>query len=118
MSDQVKNIMLNMYPKRKAPLPSEEDEVPSPIYEDHPMMKPEQNSFLSGDKQVNKWMFSAIIAGICVFLFSSFFLDFVDEICMKRDTTAFNSKGDPKIHLIAVIFTIILLLTRTFFSLV
>jgi hypothetical protein len=42
-------------------------------------------------------MFSAIIAAICVFLFSSFFLDFVDEICMKRDTTAFNSKGEPKI---------------------
>ena len=73
---------------------------------------------VSGNKQLNKWMFSAIIAASCVFLFSSFFLDFVDEICMKRDTTAFNSKGDPKIHLIIVIFTIILLLTRTFFSLV
>ena len=116
MSDQVKNIMLNMYPKRKVPIASEEEEIPSPIY--HPMMREERNGFLSGDKQVNKWMFSAIIAGICVFLFSSFFLDFVDEICMKRDTTAFNSKGDPKVHLIAVIFTIILLLTRTFFSLV
>jgi hypothetical protein len=114
MSDQVKNIMLNMYPKRKVPI--EEEEIPSPVYQDQQLL--EQNSLLSGDKQVNKWMFSAIIAAVCVFLFSSFFLDFVDDICMKRDTTAFNSKGDPKLHLIAVIFTIILLLTRTFFSLV
>jgi hypothetical protein len=114
MADQVKNIMLNMYPKKRIPPPSnqeEEEEIPSPMFQ--PLTER-----VSGNKQLNKWMFSAIIAASCVFLFSSFFLDFVDEICMKRDTTAFNSKGDPKIHLIIVIFTIILLLTRTFFSLV
>ena len=110
MSDQVKNIMLNMYPKRKVPLPSnpEEDEEPQ-IY---------QQPLIQDNKLTDKWIFSAIIAAVCVFLFSSFFLDFVDEICMKRDTSAFNSKGEPKLYLIAVIFTIILLLTRTFFSLV
>jgi len=110
MSDQVKNIMLNMYPKRKVPLPSnpEEDEEPQ-IY---------HQPLIQDNKLTDKWMFSAIIAAVCVFLFSSFFLDFVDEICMKRDTSAFNSKGEPKLYLIAVIFTIILLLTRTFFSLV
>ena len=110
MSDQVKNIMLNMYPKRKVTLPSnpEEDEEPQ-IY---------QQPLIQDNKLTDKWIFSAIIAAVCVFLFSSFFLDFVDEICMKRDTSAFNSKGEPKLYLIAVIFTIILLLTRTFFSLV
>jgi len=114
MADQVKNIMLNMYPKKRVLQPSnpEEEEIPSPMFQEHPLTN------RGGDKQLNKWMFSAIIAASCVFLFSSFFLDFVDEICMKRDTTAFNSKGDPKLHLIFVIFTIILLLTRTFFSLV
>ena len=117
MSDQVKTIMLNMYPKKRD-LPQavpEDEEIPSPLFHQQPFMASEG---LTGDKQVNKWMFSAIIAATCVFLFSSFFLDFVDEICMKRDTTAFNSKGDPKLQLIIVIFTIILLLTRTFFSLV
>ena len=115
MSDQVKNIMLNMYPKRKAPLPSNpDDEEGDVMMQEQPFIHPENKK----NKINDKWMFSAIIAAVCVFLFSSFFLDFVDDICMKRDTTAFNSKGDPKIHLIVVIFTIILLLTRTFFSLV
>jgi hypothetical protein len=112
MSDQVKNIMLNMYPKRKAPLPSNPDD------EEGAVMVQEQPFVHSKKKITDKWMFSAIIAAVCVFLFSSFFLDFVDDICMKRDTSAFNSKGEPKLHLIVVIFTIILLLTRTFFSLV
>jgi hypothetical protein len=115
MSDQVKNIMLNMYPKRKVPLPSNpEDEEDIQITQEQPFIHPENRK----NKITDKWMFSAIIAAVCVFLFSSFFLDFVDDICMKRDTSAFNSKGEPKLHLIAVIFTIILLLTRTFFSLV
>ena len=112
MSDQVKNIMLNMYPKRKAPLPSNPEDEEG--IQEQPFIHPENRK----NKITDKWMFSAIIAAVCVFLFSSFFLDFVDDICMKRDTSAFNSKGEPKIHLVAVIFTIILLLTRTFFSLV
>ena len=109
MSDQVKNIMLNMYPKRRVPVEEEEE----PIFQE-----PINYGQLKDNKVTDKWMFSAIIAAICVFLFSSFFLDFVDDICMKRDTSAFNSKGEPRLNLIIVIFTIILLLTRTFFSLV
>lgn len=115
MSDQVKNIMLNMYPKRKVPLPSNpEEEEDTIISEEQPFTHPNNKK----NKITDKWMFSAIIAAISVFLFSSFFLDFVDDICMKRDTSAFNSKGEPKLYLITVIFTIIFLLTRTFFSLV
>ena len=110
MSDQVKNIMLNMYPKRRVPVEQEEE----PMIEQEPV----NYGKIKDNKVTDKWMFSAIIAAICVFLFSSFFLDFVDDICMKRDTSAFNSKGEPRIQLITVIFTIILLLTRTFFSLV
>lgn len=110
-SDQVKNIMLNMYPKRKVSSIPEEDENNVIISQETPFVN-------TKNKMNDKWLFSAIIAGISVFLFSSFFLDFVDDICMKRDTSAFNSKGEPKLYLIAVIFTIILLLTRTFFSLV
>jgi hypothetical protein len=110
MSDQVKNIMLNMYPKRRVPVEQEQEE---------PMIQePVNYGQIKDNKVTDKWMFSAIIASICVFLFSSFFLDFVDDICMKRDTSAFNSKGEPRLNLIIVIFTIILLLTRTFFSLV
>jgi hypothetical protein len=111
MPDQLKNIMLNMYPKRRAPI-----EVEEPVInEEEPIVDYESSK---DSKVIDKWMFSAIIAAICVFLFSSFFLDFVDDICMKRDTSAFNSKGEPRIQLITVIFTIILLLTRTFFTLV
>jgi len=108
MSDQVKNIMLNMYPKRPVEQEQEEPMIQEPV----------NYGQIKDSKVTDKWMFSAIIAFACVFLFSSFFLDFVDDICMKRDTSAFNSKGEPRFNLIIVIFTIILLLTRTFFSLV
>ena len=116
MGDHVKNIMLNMYPKRKSPIPSniEDEDIQMP----HPMEIETTTEGISGSKMADKWIFSLCIAGISVFLFSSFFLDFVDDVCMKRDTTAFNTKGEPSIKLIAVIFTIILLISRTFFSLV
>ena len=111
MSDQVKNIMLNMYPKKR--VVEDEGEV---VIQEHPQYNYQGDN--KENKEHKKWMFSAIIAGVCVFLFSSFFLDFVDEICMKRDTSAFNSKGEPRLYLVVTIFTIILLITRTFFSLV
>ena len=42
MSDQVKNIMLNMYPKRKVPLPSNpEDEEDNQITQEQPFIHPE-----------------------------------------------------------------------------
>ncbi len=109
MSDQVKNIMLNMYPKKRIAVSDEEE--PEVYQEELPVQS-------RGNKTLDKWLFSASIAGICIFLFSSFFLDFVDDMCMKRDTTAFNSKGEPSFYLVSVIFIIILLITRTFFSLV
>jgi hypothetical protein len=115
MSDQVKNIMLNMYPKKRIPVT--DDPEPEVYPESLSDQLPEQYN-LKGNKTLDKWLFSASIAGICVFLFSSFFLDFVDEICMKRDTSAFNSKGEPTLYLVSVIFIIILLISRTFFSLI
>lgn len=117
MGDNVKNIMLNLYPKRKFPVPSdpEMDEEPERQEFIHPVMIKNKGS---GENMSKKWFFSAIIAGISIFLFSSFFLDAIDDICMRRDTTVFNSNGDPKIGLIIVIFMIILLITRTFFSLI
>jgi hypothetical protein len=40
MSDQVKNIMLNMYPKRKVPLPSNpEDEEEQPQIFHQPLIQ-------------------------------------------------------------------------------
>jgi hypothetical protein len=117
MDKDVKNIMLNLYPKRSAPIPSNPDieEEPERVEFIHPVMlrDTEESSNVS-----KKWFFSVIIAGISVFLFSSFFLDVIDDVCMRRDTTVFDSKGDPKMTLVLVIFTIIMLITRTFFSLI
>ncbi len=113
MDKDVKNIMLNLYPKR--PSNPETDEEPERADFIHPVILKEEEDYSKGTK---KWGFSAIIAGISVFLFSSFFLDLIDDVCMRRDTTVFNSSGDPKATLIIVIFTIILLMTRTFFSLI
>ena len=117
MDNNVKNAMLSLYPKRKFPVPSdpEMDEEPERQEFIHPVMLKNKNVENTMGK---KWFFSAIIAGISVFLFSSFFLDVIDDICMRRDTTVFNASGDPKIGLIVVIFTIIFLITRTFFSLI
>lgn len=117
MGDDVKNIMLSLYPKRKFQVPSDPEMDDEPERQEfiHPVMLKNKNS--SGNMG-KKWFFSAIIAGISIFLFSSFFLDSIDDICMRRDTTVFNSNGDPKLSLIVVIFTIILLITRTFLSLI
>ena len=115
MGDNVKNIMLNLYPKRAVPSDPELDMEPERQEFIHPVMLKNKKV---GETMGKKWFFSAIIAGISIFLFSSFFLDAIDDICMRRDTTVFNSGGDPKIGLIIVIFTIILLITRTFFSLI
>ncbi len=116
MDNDVKKIMLNLYPQRIAvPSDPEIDEEPERQEFVHPIMLRETEESSSFTK---KWLFSAIIAGISVFLFSSFFLDVIDEVCMRRDTTVFNSGGDPKPMLVLVIFTIILLISRTFFSLI
>jgi hypothetical protein len=115
MDNDVKNVMLNLYPKRPIPSDPELDEEPERRDFIHPVMLKNKNT---SDNMGKKWFFSAIIAGISIFLFSSFFLDVIDDICMRRDTTVFNASGDPKISLIIVIFTIILLITRTFFSLI
>lgn len=114
MDNQVKNIMLNMYPK-KEPQYIEEGENDTNLVEQsfqHPIM-------MKGDNiELKKWAYAGLIGAISVFLFSSFFLDFVDEICMKRDTSAFNSSGDPKMVLILTIFVILTLISRTIFSLI
>jgi len=114
MDSQVKNIMLNMYPKSQI---SEEVEVENGVVEQHfqhPVMMMENK----GNDELKKWAYAGLIGALSVFLFSSFFLDFVDEICMKRDTSAFNSNGDPKMFLILSIFIILTLISRTIFSLI
>ena len=112
MDNQVKNIMLNMYPKKEPQYIEEgENELPEPSFQ-HPIMMKSDNI------EIKKWAYAGLIGAISVFLFSSFFLDVIDDICMRRATTVFNSRGDPKMTLILVIFTIILLISRTFFSLI
>jgi len=112
MDNQVKNIMLNMYPKKEPQYIEEgENELPEPSFQ-HPIMMKSDNI------EIKKWADAGLIGAISVFLFSSFFLDFVDEICMKRDTSAFNSSGDPKMILILTIFVILTLISRTIFSLI
>jgi len=112
MDNQVKNIMLNMYPKKEPQYIEEgENELPEPSFQ-HPIMMKSDNI------EIKKWVYAGLIGAISVFLFSSFFLDFVDEICMKRDTSAFNSSGDPKMILILTIFVILTLISRTIFSLI
>lgn len=120
MSDkQVKEIMLNLYPKKKMIPVEEEDENPTPYYElQQKMLDESSKGFFSDNKEIDKWIFSSILAGISVFLFSSFFLDFVDDVCMKKDISAFNSKGEPKMRLSLTIFIILVLITRVVFSLI
>jgi len=74
MDNDVKNVMLNLYPKRKFPVPSDPEMDDEPERQEfiHPVMLKNKSV---AENMSKKWFFSAIIAGISIFLFSSFFLD-------------------------------------------
>jgi hypothetical protein len=63
-----------------------------------------------------KIIFSLLIGLISVGLFSQYFLNVVENLCIKKNVSAFDINGRPKKKLLFVLFFIIVIVSRIFFS--
>ena len=137
---QIQDLMINMYPKRQI----QEDTQTTPIHgigkindishksqpndaskmmRQHVNIDPlnkisNKNNGVNKQSVVGKQMiFSLLIGIISVGLFSQFFLNVVENICIKKNISAFDINGRPKKKLLLVLFFIIVIVSRIFFSL-
>ena len=120
----VRDIMLNAYPK-KIIIEEEVNQNTAGTAANnlaYSQQKYAQQQYAQVSKQnfqdngKKKWILSLLISSISVFLFSSFFLTFIDDICMKKEVSLFDINGKPKTTLIVAIFLILLIFTRICFS--
>ena len=81
----------------------------------HPLYKKSSQDNSTNKK---KWMFSFFLAACATFVFSRFFLSFLDEMCLKKEISMFDASGQPKLILIMVIFATLLVLNRISFALI
>jgi hypothetical protein len=125
--EQLRNIMLNLYPvaqQTPAQLNSSatakvlnDDDDDDDRYENnghfvHPLMQKKQ-----GQKNMSKWGYSLLLAIVSTFLFSNVFLNMLDDLCSKKEISVFDMNGNPKPFLIAVLFAIIFIVNRIIFEL-
>jgi hypothetical protein len=115
----VREIMLNAYPK-KIIVEEEINEVAAGNASNnlaYTQQRYAQKKIpLDNSNGKKKWILALIISSVSVFLFSSFFLTFIDDICMKKEISLFDINGKPKTTLIITIFLILLIFTRICFS--
>lgn len=138
----IRDLMLNMYPQKNQKSTSkfgtevtiqsnDEDfgseppifnhqQVPPKtqigLYNDtfvHPVIKRDQTQMTSN---IKKWLFSLMISMFSVFLFSGFFLSFIDDVCMKREIYFFDANGSPKPTLLIILFVILICFSRILFE--
>jgi hypothetical protein len=57
-----------------------------------------------------------MISIFSVFLFSGFFLSFIDDVCMKKEVYLFESNGSPKPTLLIILFVILISFSRILFE--
>lgn len=109
---ELQTVMLNLYPKRKVVRFDEEiHEHNYQIDEDEPLF--EQPMILSENNEgVRKWKIALILSIASLILFSSFFLNFVDELCITKNISVFDEKGEPKLMLLACIGIVLFLFNR------
>lgn len=81
----------------------------------HPVLKRDKEQT---SKNTKKWMFSLLISIFSVFLFSSFFLSFIDNVCMRQELYLFDANGTPKPILLIILFVILLCFSRISFEFV
>jgi hypothetical protein len=115
----VREIMLNAYPK-KIIVEEEINEVAAGNASNNLVYTQQRYAQkkipLDNSNGKKKWILALIISSVSVFLFSSFFLTFIDDICMKKEISLFDINGKPKTTLIITIFLILLIFTRICFS--
>lgn len=81
----------------------------------HPYLKKQQTEMSTNLK---KWVFALMISIFSVFLFSGFFLSFIDDVCMKKEVYLFESNGSPKPTLLIILFIILISFSRILFEFV
>ena len=138
----VRDLMLNLYPskdtvevsghqinastgnRRDSDIPNEHSESPKNrirstqigTYNDtfiHPYLKKQQAEM---SVNLRKWVFALMISIFSVFLFSGFFLSFIDDVCMKKEVYLFESNGSPKPTLLIILFVILISFSRILFE--
>ena len=81
----------------------------------HPYLKKQQSEM---SVNLKKWVFALMISIFSVFLFSGFFLSFIDDVCMKKEIFLFDSNGSPKPTLLIILFVILISFSRILFEFV
>jgi hypothetical protein len=81
----------------------------------HPVIKKEQTQITLN---IRKWLFALMISIFSVFLFSGFFLSFIDDVCMKKEMYLFDANGSPKPMLLIILFVILICFSRILFEFV
>ena len=79
----------------------------------HPYLKKQQSEMSAN---LRKWVFALMISIFSVFLFSGFFLSFIDDVCMKKEVYLFESNGSPKPTLLIILFVILISFSRILFE--
>jgi hypothetical protein len=134
---QIQDLMINMYPDNskqqiQEKVKNDNSTTIRQSYEDRNLFnidpfESKKNPFRSElrnkiNKQSvipgidKKTIFSLLIGLISVTLFSQYFLNMVENLCIKKNISAFDINGRPKKKLLFILFLIIIIVSRIFFS--
>jgi hypothetical protein len=113
-SQRSKEIMLSMFPTKQ----QEKQQLYKP-QRVHPMFETQHNqSYNTMNRDSKKWYVAAMISLFAIFVLSSFSLNFIDDLCAKKNIEAFTDKGDPKIQLLVILFLFIFVFSRVVLMLI
>lgn len=111
-----------MYPKKDPESFKKQQEIifPSEVEENEDLFidsieEPQQyQESVKHDTKTSKkkWTYSIIIAFVSVMLFSSFVLNILDDMCIKKNINVFDEKGEPTFSLLICIFLVLVLTNR------
>lgn len=122
--EKTKDIMLKLYPNQtpNKTSNSQRDEERVSVRQQLPHFRPNSSAPPFMAQQIKKtstvskkWYISLALAGLSVLLFSSFSLNFLDDICSRKNIEAFDKKGDPNPLLLLILFTFLVIVSRTLF---
>jgi len=122
--EKTKDIMLKLYPSQSfnKPLNNQNNEERLNMEQSHPYFRPKSSLHPFMNQQIKKtstvskkWYISLVLAGLSVLLFSSMTLNFLDDICSRKNIEAFDKKGDPKPLLLLILFILLVLVSRILF---
>ena len=98
--EQLRNIIINL--NKNQNVTNTDDIVPQQAF----FMK------RRGDVNQKKWGYAILMSLFATFIFSSIFLTFLDDICIKKDVNILDMNGNPKVVVIIILFGLVLSLNR------